>query len=246
MKKSSGLNGFGRFSLHFFKQWLDKYEKSNFTIDYINDEKLSIKEILKILRSDYKVSFKDYKFSEKKKYIIVSFRKKIIKILVTKHKSHKISWIGEPEIFFECSGLNTSKEKSKKFLKNKTKFILISATSYDCDRTIINGFNDIIINNKDRIISYGSCTVNAFTILANELNKKFKILKSDVNVIHNLPRHKILKNKTLIRKYCTLEKMGPKLLNFLNSNNFNVNYTLVPFDGISIMDFHFVTKKKNF
>ena len=38
--------------------------------------------------------------------------------------------------------------------------------------------------------------------------------------------------------------MGPKLLNFLNSNNFNVNYTLVPFDGISIMDFHFVTKKK--
>ena len=47
MKKSSGLNGFGRFSLHFFKQWLDKYEKSNFTINYINDEKLSIKEILK-------------------------------------------------------------------------------------------------------------------------------------------------------------------------------------------------------
>ena len=52
----------------FFKQWLDKYEKSNFTINYINDEKLSIKEILKILRSDYKVSFKDYKFSEKKIY----------------------------------------------------------------------------------------------------------------------------------------------------------------------------------
>ena len=51
----------------------------------------------KILRSDYKVSFKDYKF-QKKKYIIVSFRKKIIKILLQNINLKKYLGL-EAEIF---------------------------------------------------------------------------------------------------------------------------------------------------
>ena len=44
---------------------------------------------------------------------------------------------------------------------------------------------------------------------------------------------------TLTRKFCTLEKSAPNLLPFLNENNFVVNYTLVPFSGVSMIDFRF-------
>ena len=42
MKKSAGLNGFGRFGLHLLKYWLDRNNEANFTINYINDDSLSI------------------------------------------------------------------------------------------------------------------------------------------------------------------------------------------------------------
>jgi len=46
-------------------------------------------------------------------------------------------------------------------------------------------------------------------------------------------------NFTLNRKFCTLEKSGPSLLSFLEKDNFIVNYTVVPYTGVSIIDFRF-------
>jgi hypothetical protein len=37
--------------------------------------------------------------------------------------------------------------------------------------------------------------------------------------------------------------MGPKLLDFLNDENFNVNYTIVPISGVSRIDFRFELEK---
>ena len=42
MKKSAGINGFGRFGLHLLKYWLDRNNEANFTIYYINDDTLTI------------------------------------------------------------------------------------------------------------------------------------------------------------------------------------------------------------
>ena len=42
MKKKAGINGFGRFGLHLIKYWLDRHEESDFTINYINDDTLTI------------------------------------------------------------------------------------------------------------------------------------------------------------------------------------------------------------
>ena len=58
-----------------------------------------------------------------------------------KKKSH-IPWIGKPDLFFESSGKNTLKKDCIKFLKNNTKIIIISATSWDADKTLIYGFNN--------------------------------------------------------------------------------------------------------
>ena len=66
---------------------------------------------------------------------------------------------------------------------------------------------------------------------------------SDVNVVHNIQNYKLKNFNTLVRKFCTLEKSGPNLLKFLNKDNFNVNYTVIPYDGVSIIDFKFLLKK---
>ena len=60
-----------------------------------------------------------------------------------------------------------------------------------------------------------------------------------INIIHNIQEYRIKDNYTLIRKFCTLEKSGPNLLKFLDANNFLVNYTVIPYTGISMLDFRF-------
>ena len=66
-----------------------------------------------------------------------------------------------------------------------TKLVIISATSWDVDKTIIYGFNHKDFSNNYKIISYGSCTVNAYVPIANFINEQYSIIDSDVNVVHN-------------------------------------------------------------
>ena len=96
-------------------------------------------------------------------------------------------------------------------MKENTKIVLISATSYDVDKTLIYSFNHKEFTENLKILSYGSCTVNAYVPLANYINEKYGIISSDVNIVHNLPRYQI-NTDNLRRKFCTLETSGKKLL----------------------------------
>ena len=51
MKKRVGINGFGRFGLHIIKYWLDRNDESAFTINYINDDSLTINQSIEILKN---------------------------------------------------------------------------------------------------------------------------------------------------------------------------------------------------
>ena len=244
MKKEAAINGFGRFGLHLLKYWLDRNEDSDFKINYINDEKITIDQAYKILTSDSKVIFNKYKIKK------IDGRIRFLKpngvaeeIEYTNTIKTKIPWLGKPELFFECSGRNTIKKDCRKFLKGKTKVIIISATSWDSDKTLVYSFNNEDYSKKYKIISYGSCTVNAFVPLGAYLNKLYGIMDADVNVVHNIQKYRLKDNNTLNRKFCTLEKSGPQLLKFLNKKNFTVNYTVVPYTGVSMIDFRFRLKK---
>jgi glyceraldehyde 3-phosphate dehydrogenase len=242
--KSAGINGFGRFGLHLLKYWIERFYKSGFIIKYINDENLNIARIFEIIKTDKYCKINQVKFFIEKKGILLKFPDGIDHLIeITNQKNGKISWIGKVDIFLECSGKNTKKTDCKKYLTGKTKRVLISATSWDCDKTVVFGFNEKKILNQDKIISYGSCTVNAYVPLSNFINKKYNIYMSDVNVVHNIQNYKLKNFNTLVRKFCTLEKSGPNLLKFLNKDNFNVNYTVIPYDGVSIIDFKFLLKK---
>jgi len=245
MRKKAGINGFGRFGIHLLKYWLDRSEESSFQIHFINDDSININEAINLILDDDSVVFNKYKIKVLDNYI--RFQKPnnvVFNILFTNDIKDEISWIGKPDIFFECSGKNTLKNDNIKFLKDKTEVVIISATSWDADSTVVYGFNHQKQKFNKKIISYGSCTVNAYVPLAYHLNKKYGIIDSDVNVIHNIQKYRLDNNNTLNRKFCTLQKSGINLLNFLNINNFIVNYTVVPYTGVSIIDYRFRLKKR--
>lgn len=245
MKKIAGINGFGRFGIHLLKYWLTRSPNSNFTIKYINDDTININQALNILNNDKNVNFSKYRIKKISNNIrILEPNGLIHEIEYTNCNKESINWIGKPDYFFECSGKNSISKDCFPFIKKKTKLVIISATSWDVDKTIIYGFNHKDFSNNYKIISYGSCTVNAYIPFANFINERYSIIDSDVNVVHNIQEYKLENYNTLIRKFCTLEKSGPIIVNFINKKNFTVNYTIIPYSGVSLIDFRFRIKKK--
>ena len=237
---TTGVNGFGRFGLHLLKYWLDRAEQSNFSIDYINDDFLDIDQIYNILLQDKAVSFSKYKIQKKDEMLrFLKADGTSYEIEITKSNKDDIAWIGRPSLFLECSGKNTVRAESEVFLKGNTDRVVISATSWDPDATLVYGFNHEELDANHQIISYGSCTVNAYLPLANFINKELGVISSDVNCIHNIQEYQLENNNTLLRKFCTLEKSATLLLDFISEDNFIVNYTVVPYVGVSMIDFRF-------
>ena len=240
----AGINGFGRFGLHFLKYWLDRSRESGFEIKYINDDFLSIQKVYDMIIEDHSVIFNKYKV--KCEVDLLTFYEPngaVHEIQYTNFHKEEIPWLGIPDIVFECSGKNTSKNDSSYFVQGKTQQVIISATSWDADATLVYGFNHEEYNPAQQVISYGSCTVNAYVPLANYINQRYGIKNSDVNVVHNIQSYRLKDNYTLIRKFCTLEKSGINLLDFISKDNFTVNYTVIPYTGVSMIDFRFALAK---
>lgn len=247
MSITTGINGFGRFGLHLLKYWLDRSQQAGFTINYINDDALSLQQALDIIHTDRYVQIaKFYKISAHESSITFTSADGVTNTIEYSNQPREsIGWVGNVDYFLECSGKNTNRRDAELFLKGQTRKVIISATSWDADKTTVFGFNHHETTDDMKIISYGSCTVNAYVPLAAELHEVFGIESSDVNVIHNIQEYKLKDeaNQTLVRKFCTLEKSGPNLLGFISKDNFIVNYTIVPYAGVSIIDFRFELKR---
>ncbi len=245
MIKTTGINGFGRFGLHLLKYWLDRSDHSKFKIDYINDDFLKIDDAYDILMHDKYVKFNKYKVKVSGNTLVILQPNGVThEIQYSNNESYSIPWVGKPDIFLECTGKNTEYKNSEVFLKDKTKLVLISATSWDPDMTAVYGFNHNEIKPDMKIISYGSCTVNAYVPFADWIEKQYGIEDSDVNVIHNIQEYRLAENNTLNRKFCTLEKSAKLLMPSINDDNFIVNYTVIPYTGVSTIDFRFKLKNK--
>jgi glyceraldehyde 3-phosphate dehydrogenase len=117
--------------------------------------------------------------------------------------------------------------------------VLVSATSAGADRTVVMGFNETDYSMDAPVVSYGSCTVNAFVPLAQHLHQRFGVREADVHVIHNVAAHRLADHPHPQRRPCTLESMAPALLPWLSPDRFFVCYTLIPYTGPSLIDFRF-------
>jgi glyceraldehyde 3-phosphate dehydrogenase len=238
----TGINGFGRFALHLLKWWLDRRQDAAFSISYINDDVLSLQQAHDIITRDPYVRFDAYRICLSADSLLITAADGATRaIQYTNAPLAAIPWRGEPGVVFECSGKATEAARCRTYLTGRTQLVLISATSWDADLTLIYGFNhEAFAPERHRIVSYGSCTVNAYVPLAHWLHERYGIVDSDVNVVHNIVLHRLSQHNTLQRKVCTLERSAPLLLPFLDeSRNFVVTYSVVPWAGVSMIDFRF-------
>ncbi len=238
---SVGINGFGRFGMHLLRYWMINSPKAKFSIDFINDDHLSLETVVEIIKKDPYFDFKD-RVHINNDFLVVEIANKFHTITYTNLPLGEISWLGEPTIFLECSGKHAEAKDWKVITRGNTRQVIVSATSWQAAKILIYGYNHEQELDGTSVISYGSCTVNAFIPLAASIDREFGVLDADVNVIHNVPHYKIRSFNTLQRKLCSLEKVAPRLLGFITENNFKVNYTLVPHTGVSMIDYRFRLK----
>jgi len=242
VRLTAGINGFGRFGLHLLRYWLDRQDKASFALTAINDSALSIKDALGILCDDPYVRFDDCQLDHNGSHLnLVTSDHEATRILYSTGPAEAMPWLGATDLLFEASGQYVAADDCRELLREKTLQILISATSEKADQTLIYGFNHEDWTPCRGIISYGSCTVNAYVPLAAWIHDHYGVVDSDVNVIHNSPQHRM--RHTLQRSNCTLERSGPSILEFLKPSNFAVKYTIVPYSGVSIVDFRFRTQR---
>lgn len=243
MRVQAIQNGFGRFGLHMLAYYLDRAENSNFTLTHINDEKLPISKMIEIMKSDrYVRLFENYEIQIEDSTL--TFIKGQSRVSIEFHNLPLNDFIEFGDgIFLECSGRYTEVQRFP--ASPNIEKVFISATSVSSDITAIVGFNEGAITKEHKFISYGSCTVNAFLPLASRIHSQFVVLEADVNVIHNIAEYQLASTPEIFeRRSCTLSVMGPKLLDFINESNFNVNYTVVPVTGVSRIDFRFALKRE--
>lgn len=238
----AGINGFGRFGQHLLKYWLEQPEL--FSIRYINDSVLTLQETVHILSNDRYLStfYRPRLRIEGSMLMVEDTRGQTHAIEYTTQTGNRIGWLGKPELFFECSGKYTQGNDVRDFLKGNTKKVIISATAQTSDKVLVYGFNEHEYSSEDNVISYGSCTINAYVPFANFINKKYGVTESDFHIIHNIAEYQIPPLPTLKRTGSTVEYIAPKLLPFLNGSNFAVICTYIPYGGVSMLDYRFRLK----
>jgi glyceraldehyde 3-phosphate dehydrogenase len=238
---TAGINGFGRFGLHLLKYWLDHREPASFQIDWINDDHLSATQAFRIILTDNYVKFNEYRVQIKNDSFVFTCDRFEHVIRYTNCEAEALPWIGKPDLLFECSGKRTRAAHCAHYMTGVTQRVIISATSWDADKTLVYGFNQHEFDaERHRIISYGSCTVNTYVPLAQFINQQFGVLDSDVWIAHNLPEYRLSSHQTLQRRPCTLQLSAPNLLPFISAErNFFVTYTVLPYSGVSMIDFRF-------
>lgn len=242
MEITAGINGCGRFALNLLWRWLNDPSRM-YHIAYINDKHLTAQQIVDCMREDrFLTGFQKWKIdlTATSTIVFTSLEGSTFEAKVTHAPAEDIPWIGEPVLFFECSGeLSGTANLTRPFLKGNTRHVVVSATCYDADVTLVYGFNHREFNTANhQVISYGSCTVNPGVVLLNFLNTTYGVKHCVFNVVHNVQSHRLVREgSTLQRKVCTFEVMAPRLLPFINRDNLVVPYTVVPWDGPSALDF---------
>lgn len=242
-KLKTGLNGFGRFGLRLFRHWLLHRNNALFSIDYINDPFKTAAEIAQEIKSDGVAGTIPHTVTAKGNTILIN---NTIRVHVSSHTSiSDITWHGDVALVFECSGKFTERRLAAQHLNGMVQKVLISATTFSADALIILGVNDHeYIPEHHHIISYGSCTLNAYLPIAKILNDAYGIQESQVHVTHSTPLRSIKKPfGSILGKPCTLEYAAPLFFPQLK-DNFFVQYRMIPYPGVSLMDMCFKLKKK--
>ena len=234
----AALNGLGRFGQHLLHAWLA--DPGALAIDYACDEHLDVQSACSILADHDRLDFGLACPSVEGDFLLLTRADgERQRIAYYCGPAPQAPWLGDPVLWLECSGRHTSAARAGVFCRGRTRQVLVSATSPDADQTVVMGLNEAEYSPAAKVVSYGSCTVNAFAPLAQVLHTLFGVTEADVHIVHNVPAHRLGEIPHPVRHQCTLQQMAPRLLPWLSPDNFFVGYTLIPYTGASVISFRF-------
>jgi glyceraldehyde 3-phosphate dehydrogenase len=160
------------------------------------------------------------------------------------------------DVVMECTGLFTSKAKTKGHLEAGAKKVIISAPGdKDVDRTIVMGVNDKDLKASDAVVSNASCTTNCLAPLVKALDDRIGVVEGLMTTVHAFTNDQVLTDvyhKDLRRARSATHNMIPTktgaaaavglVLPHLNGklDGFAIR---VPTINVSIVDLSFVAKK---
>jgi len=233
------LHGAGRFAQHVYA-WLHQEQNHapHLTLSHWCDEVLDADAVCRLLHTHDRLDFAAAQPAVEEGAIALTRADgQRCRIPFFHGPATAAPWLGEADVWLECSGRYPTAMQCRGFLTGRIARVLVSATCWDADQTLVMGYNEKDWQRDAQVLSYGSCTVNALVPLAHWLHQSYGVVEAEMQVIHNLPAHRMEPHPR--RQPCTLARMGPQLLPWLQAERFAVNYTLIPYTGASLLDMRF-------
>ena len=247
------INGFGRIGKLVFRAFLEK-KIPNVEIIAIN-ELGSLDLSYHLLQFDSSHGPLSVKITKTKNGL--KYKNKSI-IFLAERDPNKLPWKKmNIDIVLECSGVFTSKEKAMAHIKAGAKKVIISAPATNVDATIVQGVNNHLISNKQKIISNGSCTTNCLAPVAMVLDKGVGIKYGFMTTIHSYTGDQPTVDQVhsdMQRSRAAAISMIPtstgaaKALSLVLPNlkgKLDGTAIRVPTPNVSLIDLTFVSKKKS-
>lgn len=186
------INGFGRIGRSFLRTILtDSAARKRLKISVINVGPADPKFVAHMFKYDTVMGTFPGDVSMKNGELIIDkIRIKIVAECDPKKinwKKNRVDWV------VDCTGHFTHREGAQQHLDAGAKHVLISAPAKDEDIAIIPGVNEQSFDiKKDRIVSLGSCTTNAFATMLKVLDDEFGIKQGFMTTIHAYTNTQVL------------------------------------------------------
>ena len=160
------------------------------------------------------------------------------------------------DVALECTGLFATKDKASAHLAAGARRVLVSAPCSEADLTVVYGVNDDKLRKSHKVVSNASCTTNCLVPVAHVLNKAVGIEEGFMTTIHaftgdqrtvdtlhsDLRRARAASLSMIPTSTGAARAVGlvlPELKGRLDGTAIRV-----PTGNVSLIDFHFVAKKK--
>ena len=179
------INGFGRIGRLAFRQM---FEAEGYEVVAINDL-TSPKMLAHLLKYDTAQGGFAGKFGEGKHTVeatedSIIVDGKEIKISAEKDAANCPWAANTVDVFLECTGFYTSKEKASAHLQAGAKKVVISAPAGNDLPTVVFNTNHKTLKAEDTVISAASCTTNCLAPMAAALNAYAPIQSGIMSTIH--------------------------------------------------------------
>ena len=186
------INGFGRIGRNFLRTiFEDPSARKKLNVTVINIGPANPETVAHMFTYDSLMGTFPGKVSSKKNELIVDNH--AIKIIAETDpekinwKKYKVDWV------VDASGRFTKRDQALRHIKSGAAHVLITAPAHNEDITIIPGVNEGKFNQKkDKIVSLGSCTTNAFVPLLAIMQDAFGIEEGFMTTTHAYTNSQVL------------------------------------------------------